>query len=74
MKMNNKMATSEVAVNMCSRLLNVTYGVNDNKKCDECFKMKDHIAMLVSELKSAQLIIKLLQDDAKYECSWVKLT
>jgi hypothetical protein len=30
--------------------------------------------MLVSELKSAQLIIKLLQDDAKYECSWVKLT
>ena len=38
-------------------------------KSDECFKMKDHIAMLVSELKSAQLIIKLLQDDAKYECS-----
>ena len=39
------------------------------KKCDECFKMRDHIAVLVSELKSAQLIIKLLQEDAKYECS-----
>jgi len=47
-----------------SRLLNIT-GVNDKKKYDEHFKMKDHIAMLVSELKSAQLIIKLLQEDAK---------
>jgi hypothetical protein len=35
------------------------------KMCKNCFRWKDYLKVLAAELKSAQLIIKLLQDELK---------
>ena len=32
---------------------------------EKCFEMKDYLEVLINELKSAQLIIKILQDEIK---------
>ena len=33
--------------------------------CEKCFEVKDYLGVLINELKSAQLIIKILQDEIK---------
>jgi hypothetical protein len=45
--------------------VNQNFGDSDENVCEKCFKMKDHLEMLVNELKSAQLIIKTLQEEIK---------
>jgi len=37
--------------------------VSAEKLCANCMNMQDHMQVLSTELKSAQLIIKLLQDE-----------
>lgn len=35
------------------------------KMCEKCFEMKDYLGVLINELKFAQFIIKILQDEIK---------
>jgi len=39
--------------------------VSEEKSCENCLNMKEYIQELTTELKSAQLIIKILQDEHK---------
>jgi hypothetical protein len=57
---DSKMASDEVLLNICSRFLDQSFGESDEKTCEKCFKMKDNLEVLINELKSAQLIIKIL--------------
>jgi hypothetical protein len=38
---------------------------NEEVTCEYCQEMKDHLEVITEELKSAQLIIKLLQEEIK---------
>ena len=57
------MASDEVLLNICTRFLDQNFGESDENTCEMCFKMKDHLEMLINELKSTQLIIKILQEE-----------
>jgi hypothetical protein len=41
------------------------FGESDENMCEKCFKMNDDLGVLINELKSAQLIIRILQDEIK---------
>jgi hypothetical protein len=58
-----KMVSVYVPVSMCSSLISQNLGESEEVKCSKCWDMKDHIDKLISELKSTELIIKLLQED-----------
>ena len=47
----------------CSRQFEQNFCVSEENWCTSCFNMKDYIQALTTELKSAQLIIKILQDE-----------
>jgi len=59
------MASDEVMLNICTHFLDQNFGESDNSSCEKCFKMKDYLGVLINELKSAQLIIKILQEEIK---------
>ena len=50
---------------MCTCFVDQNYGVSDENMCGKCCKMKDHLELLINELKSSQLIIKILQEENK---------
>ena len=45
--------------------MNQSFGESDEITCEMCFKMKGHLGVLINELKSAKLIIKILQEEIK---------
>ena len=57
------MASVKVPLTMCTSFIDQNLGGSDEVMCKKCWEMKDHVEMLISELKSTQLIIKLLQED-----------
>jgi hypothetical protein len=59
------MALVEAVLNMCSRYFDQSSCVSGEDTCENCFRWKDYLKVLTDELKSAQLIIKLLQDELK---------
>ena len=56
------MASVEAEPSNCSCHFEQSFRVSEENLCVNCFNMKDHIQVLTTELKSAQLIIKILQD------------
>jgi hypothetical protein len=46
-------------------MLKVRVSRMTREQCENCLKWKDYLKVLTAELKSAQLIIKLLQDELK---------
>jgi hypothetical protein len=61
----NKVALDEVQLNFCTRYVDQNYGERGENMCGKCFKMKDHLELLINELKSSELIIKILQEEIK---------
>jgi hypothetical protein len=59
------MASDEVQLNICTCFLDQKFGESDEIMCEKCFELKDHLGVLINELKSAQLIIKILQEEIK---------
>jgi hypothetical protein len=59
------MASVEVVVNNGSRHSERIPCISEEKLCANCLTMKDYVQVLTTELKSAQLIIKILQDELK---------
>lgn len=59
------MASVEVPLNICARFVDQQYGGNGENMCGKCCIMKDHLELLINELKSSQLIIKILQEEIK---------
>ncbi len=57
------MASGELPLHFCSRFIVQIHGDNDENTCKRCCKMQDHLEMLTNELKSSQLIIKILQEE-----------
>ena len=60
-----KMASVEALLNICSRYFDQSFCQSSENTCKNCFRWKDYLKVLTGELKSAQLIIKLLQDELK---------
>ena len=56
------MASVEAVHSIYSRLVDQNYS---ESSCAKCCVMKDHLELLITELKSSQLIIKILQDEIK---------
>jgi HD superfamily phosphohydrolase len=63
------MVSVEAEPSNCSRHFEQSFCVSEENLCVNCFNMKDHIQVLTTELKSAQLIIKILQDELKSKVS-----
>jgi hypothetical protein len=63
------MASDDVLLKMYTQFLDQNFGENDKNTCEKGFKMKDHLGVLITELKSAQLIIKILQEEIKSKCT-----
>jgi hypothetical protein len=57
----------EAVLSYCSRNFEESLCASEENVCVNCSSMKDYIHLLTTELKSAQLIIKLLQDDLKFK-------
>jgi hypothetical protein len=57
-----EMASGEVLLNICSGFVDQNYGESGENMCGKCCQMKDHLELLINELKSSQLIIKILQE------------
>jgi hypothetical protein len=66
------MVSVEVPLNVCARFLDQQYGENGEIMCGKCCKMKDHLELLINELKSSQLIIKILQEEIKSAATSLK--
>jgi hypothetical protein len=62
---NDNIALDDVLLNISTRYLDQNIGENDVNLCEKCSKMKDDLKVIFNELKSAQLIIKILQDEIK---------
>ena len=60
-----KVVSDEVQLNICTPFVDQKFGESDEITCEKCFQMKDHLGVLIIELKSAQLIIKILQEEIK---------
>jgi hypothetical protein len=52
-------------LNICSRFVDQNYGERGENMCGKCYKIKDHLEPLINELKSSELIIKILQEEIK---------
>ena len=50
---------------MSSKFKDQNHSESDEVMCKNCCEMKDHLEVLISELKSTQIIIQLLQEDIK---------
>jgi hypothetical protein len=59
------MASDEALLNICTRFVDQNYGESGENMCGKCCKIKDHLELLISELQSSQMIIKILQEEIK---------
>ena len=64
------MAPDEAVYSIYTRFIDQNYSENGENTCTKCCIMKDHLELLVNELKSSHLIIKILQEEIKstYTC------
>ena len=62
---SDNMAATETVNNNCSYNVSCNNCVCGEELCVNCLSMKEHIQLLSTELKSAQLIIKILQEELK---------
>jgi hypothetical protein len=66
------MASVDVPFNMGARFVDQNYGGSGENMCGKCCKMKDHLELLINELKSSQPIIKILQEEIKLASTVLK--
>jgi len=66
------MASVETVFSKCSRQFEQSFCVSEENLCANCLNMKDYIQVLTTELKSAQLTIKILQ--AELQSQWTEPT
>jgi len=66
------MASVEVLLNMCAHFVDQNYGVSGENMCEICCKMNDYLELLISELKSSLLTIKILQEEMKLASAGLK--
>ena len=59
------MASVETVDSNYSRYFEQNYCVSERESCEHCLSMRDYIQVLTNELKSMQLIVKILQDELK---------
>lgn len=59
------MAPVEAEHIIYTRFIDQIYSESGENMCAKCCIMKDHLELLISELKSSQLIIKILQEEIK---------
>jgi hypothetical protein len=57
------MALIEVLRNMCARFVDRNYVESGENMHGKCCKMKDHLELLINELKSS--LLKILQEEIK---------
>jgi hypothetical protein len=57
------MVPAELVVSKCPRDIEHFLRINKENLCPNCVPLKDYIQVLSNELKSAQIIIQLLQDE-----------
>jgi hypothetical protein len=60
-----KMAAVVVVLDICSHYLDQDPCESGESLCVNCFKMKDYLKVVTTELKSVQLIIKILQEESR---------
>jgi hypothetical protein len=58
-------AAVEVPVTVCTSFKDQNLSGRDENMCKKCWKTGNHSEMLISELKSTRLIIKMLQEDIR---------
>jgi hypothetical protein len=66
------MAVTESSIELVSRYLDLDLCENDALSCEKCITLKLYLQILNNELKSAQHIIKLLQEDKLYNINLEK--
>jgi hypothetical protein len=59
------MASEEALLNIYTCFVDQNYGESGENMCRKCYKMKYHLELLMNELKSSQLIIKIHQEEIK---------
>jgi len=59
------MASVEAVLIICSCYVDQSSCESDENSCENCFRLQDYLKVLTAELKSTQLIVKLLQDELK---------
>jgi DNA-directed RNA polymerase subunit RPC12/RpoP len=59
------MASVEAVPGTCSRYFEENFDENEEIRCQNCFKMLEHLKVLTSEIKSAQLTNKILLEELK---------
>ena len=59
------MASVETVNSNYSRYFEQNYCVSERESCEHCLSMRDYMQVPTSELKSTQLIVKILQDELK---------
>ena len=59
------MASVEVPVTVCTSFKDQNLSGSDENMCKKCWETGNHLEMLISELKSTRLIIKMLQEDIR---------
>lgn len=57
---------------ICSQYVNGDLCDSGVTKCKNCILLKRHLQVIISELKSARLIIKVHQEDSKRQNAWPK--
>jgi hypothetical protein len=59
------MAVVEAVLSICSRYIERNMNESEENKCQNCFKLTEYIKVPTSELKSAQVINKILSEELK---------
>jgi len=59
------MVLDDVFLNICTRFVDQNYGESGENTRGKRFKMKDPVELLINELKSSQLMIKIPQEEIK---------
>jgi hypothetical protein len=59
------MVAVEVVLDICAHYLDQDPCENGENLCVNSLKMKDYLKVVITELKSAQLIIKILQEETR---------
>jgi hypothetical protein len=59
------MVFDEALHGICNSFLHKNFDESNENMCEKCFKMNDNLEVRINELKSAHLIIKILQEEVK---------
>lgn len=59
------MVAVEAVQSICSHHIEEHFCESEENRCQNCFKMTEYLKVLMSELKSVQLINKILSEEFK---------